>query len=979
MTKTTILFSLLFCLISFQINAQRYLGVKPTDSGGLLSYAQASYDVRQYDLDLSILIEQKAIRGSVRIQADVLSPIDQIVLDLDSAFEVSKVVLEKEGALLPIDFEHKDLKLYCTPHFTFQPQEEFAIRVYYSGKPKVAPRPPWVGGFMWEETEEGKPWIATACQFDGADLWFPCKDHPSDEAEHVRLNITVPKGLEVVSNGVLENVSKSGDSNTFQWIVNSPINNYNIALNIAPYEHLKLDYTNVLGEEMPLNWWVLPEHKKQAKAQFPQFKDHLKFYEKVLGPYPFRSEKYGIVETPHLGMEHQTAIAYGADFTNNEFGFDFLHHHELGHEWWGNLVTASDWKDFWIHEGFCIYMQVLYAEELGGMPAYHKYISTLKPKVRNKQALAPLESKSTLEKYFFGPCYIESDGDIYTKGALVLHTLRYLVGEEALLKGIRKLAYPTKEAERSTDGSQCHFVNSTDFIRIMEEESGMELDWYFELYLRQPDLPNLVINQTESNLTLQWDTPKKLAFPMPVEVVIDGKKKRIEVGLEEVKIPLEKGVKEVLVDPENWIYKASDQSEKEKVRAAFLAQFPKAKLKEVKRKAHFTQYYEIYLPQPLDHSNPKNGTFEQKMYLGHVDFEKPILIETEGYQLYNYPREISKITKGNQLLVEYRFYGESVPKGGIPWKYLTNDLAIEDYHRIVSKLKNVYTGKWISSGVSKGGETTLIYKSKYPNDVDVAVPYVAPIILGVEDPRTDQHINTVGEKTTRKRITEFQRTVLQNRTEVLKEIEQYAAKKEMKFSVGLEVALEYAVLEFPFSYWQWGGNVSDIPTKDAPAKELFNYLNQIVGISFYSDITIDRLLPSYYQHMKELGYYGFDTTPVADLLEIVHKPTNSFFAPQNVDLTYNPNYMKEVVDFLESKGDNILYIYGEYDTWGACAVNPSDKTNALKMVLKKGSHATRIRHFSVEDQIRIYSQLKDWLGVKVEALGDLCLEKEEEI
>lgn len=393
--------------------------------------------------------------------------------------------------------------------------------------------------------------------------------------------------------------------------------------------------------------------------------------------------------------------------------------------------------------------------------------------------------------------------------------------------------------------------------------------------------------------------------------------------------------------------------------------FPTAEITEMEAKDHFTKAYQIVLDQPLDHKNPAAGTFKHYVYLSHTDTKMPTVLITEGYNANPSTYELSKIFKGNQVQVEYRFYGKSRPDT-IPWQYLKNDQAIEDYHKFVTKLKRLYTGKWISTGISKGGETVLIYKSKYPWDVEVAVPYVAPLINGQEDIRTEDHIKTVGSDACRAKIVEFQRAVLKNRETVLSEIANYAAAKNMSFTeLSVDEALEYAVLEFPFSFWQWGGNCAEIPEENATATAMFNYINDIVGISFYNDQTYTELLPSYYQHLTELGYYGFDTTPVKDLLKVVHNPTNKRFAPKNVDLTYNPNYINEVRDFVENKGNKILYIYGEYDTWGACAPNFKPHVNALKMVLKAGSHKTRIADFSKEDQKLIYDKLQSWLGYSV--------------
>jgi hypothetical protein len=390
--------------------------------------------------------------------------------------------------------------------------------------------------------------------------------------------------------------------------------------------------------------------------------------------------------------------------------------------------------------------------------------------------------------------------------------------------------------------------------------------------------------------------------------------------------------------------------------------FPGAEISTIEVRDHFSQAYQMILKQPLDHSNPEAGFFNHYIYLSHSDYNKPTVLITEGYGARHRTYELSEMLKSNQVMVEYRFYGKSRPTP-IQWEYLTNDQAIADYHSIVTKLKQLYKNKWLSTGISKGGETVLIYKSKYPKDIDVAVPYVAPLINTQEDPKTEQHINTIGTDECRSKILKYQRHILENRAAVLEELERFSEEKKMSFTeVSLEEALEYAVLEFPFSFWQWGGKCEDIPDASANPVALFNYVNQIVGFSFYNDKTYYRLLPSYYQHMKELGYYGFDTTPVKDLIKVVHKPTNMRFAPKDVNIVYNPNYIKKVRDYAENKGDNILYVYGEYDTWGACAPTPKPNVDALKMVLKGGSHSTRIKHFSESDQQKVYSKLQDWLG-----------------
>lgn len=390
--------------------------------------------------------------------------------------------------------------------------------------------------------------------------------------------------------------------------------------------------------------------------------------------------------------------------------------------------------------------------------------------------------------------------------------------------------------------------------------------------------------------------------------------------------------------------------------------FPDSEITKIKDLDGFKESYQLVLNEPLDHKNPKKGTFKHYIYLSHLDFNSPMVIETEGYAARYSKTELSSLLHANQLIVEYRFYGKSRPNP-IPWEYLTNDQAIADYHGIVTKLKQLYTGKWISTGISKGGETTLIYKSKYPKDVAIAVPYVAPLINTQEDPRIQQHLATVGTAECREKIIAFQRALLENRTALLNEIKVYAEQKKMSFTeVSMDEALEYSALEFPFSFWQWGGNCEEIPSKHASSKELFDYMNKIVGISFYNDTTFYDLLPSYYQHMSELGYYGFDFTPVKDLIVAVKTTSNSRFAPKDVQINYNPKYIKKVREYVENKGSKILYIYGGYDTWGACSPTPNPKLDALKMVLPEGSHATRIKNFSEQDQDKIMKTLTNWLS-----------------
>jgi aminopeptidase N len=418
--------------------------------------------------------------------------------------------------------------------------KDFTLAVAYGGSPHEAVRPPWDGGFTWKKTKDGKPWIATSCQGEGADLWWPCKDHPSDKPNGMDLHITVPKDLIVASNGTLVGKPKvDGKLHTFHWHVASPISNYCIALNIAPYVLLEDTFTCIDGTKMPIQFFVLPESEAKAKRCMSQFLDHVKVFEEILGPYPFRAEKYGIAETPHLGMEHQTIIAYGNGFKDEQY--DWLHNHELSHEWWGNLVTCRDWKDMWIHEGFGTYMQPLYRERRFGRDAYNREMQ--KQRMMNQSPIAPRESKDSHEIYFGA-----SGNDIYYKGSWVLHTLRWQMGDEKFFESLRKFCYPTDAARKATDGSQVRLVDTDDYVKLCSTIAGEDLGWFFEVYVRQPHLPKLEADKQDGVLKLHWSTPGDLPFSLAVPVVVGGKEVRVAMpgGVGELKV----GDADYAVDPE---------------------------------------------------------------------------------------------------------------------------------------------------------------------------------------------------------------------------------------------------------------------------------------------------------------------------------------------------------------------------------------------------------------------------------------------
>lgn len=518
------------------------------DSGGPLLPEQAAYDVTFYDLTLRVDPSEKSIEGAVLVHARIVHPTSWFVLDLDPLLTARSVSAIQSGNYeQSLRYERRDGRIWAAFPLMKQPGERVQVRVVYGGKPRVAPNPPWNGGFTWAKTPSGAPWIGVSCQMQGADLWWPCKDHPSDEADGMALHITVPEPLICAANGRLMKTQQNQDgTRTFHWRVSTPINNYGVSLNIAPYRTITGVYRSVDGRKVPDTFWVLPEHYEQGRDLFRQFLTYARFLEERLGPYPFRQDKLGIAETPYLGMEHQTIIAYGSDFKNNEHGFDWLLFHEFAHEWWANLVTNADWGDMWLHEGFATYMEALLAEHLKGEAAYHRYLAGQRFGIRNARPVAPRGTTSAAQIY---------GSDIYGKGALILHTLRYLIGDKAFQKALRRMAYPDPAAEQIVNGKQCRFATTDDFLHIAEAESGQRLDWFFEVYLRQPKLPRLISEVKNGELHLRWETPNGLPFPMPVEVRLGGSTRRVEMPQGMATVPLN-GEENPVVDPTKWVLKA---------------------------------------------------------------------------------------------------------------------------------------------------------------------------------------------------------------------------------------------------------------------------------------------------------------------------------------------------------------------------------------------------------------------------------------
>ena len=514
-------------------------------SNGELSELQAGYDVHHYTLNLDLLPEQKSLRGDVRMRALAVSPISSIELDFDPRFEI--VAVEVNG--LGTTFTSDGGKLFLSTDGVAS-GEEFTTRVEYVGQPYVAENPPWEGGFVWSQTESGEHWIATAVQGRGCDLFWPCKDHISDKPDRgVDMRVTVPEDLTVVMNGKLVSESVNEGRKTFHWRTNNPISTYHIALNIAPYKKYELEYTG-LSEGAPtipvVFYHVTDEMEKVERLIRDDFMQQIAFFEKTLGPYPWGEEKIGVVETPHLGMEHQTINAYGNEFEVNDAGFDWLILHEFAHEWWGNLLTQKESRDFWLHEGTASFMDSLYYQERVGAAAYWSHMWEIYNELEICKPIVPDDPATTLD-------YFDSN-DVYYKGAWTLHTLRWLMGEQAFWNTLRRVLYDTTDPW-SLDYPITPVRRSTeDFIAIASEEYGSSLDWFFDVYLRSTDLPRLDIERSATGVELNWENYPGFQLEVPVQIVDDGEVGEVVLAADGQVHPLSEDAI-VHVDPDNKLFR----------------------------------------------------------------------------------------------------------------------------------------------------------------------------------------------------------------------------------------------------------------------------------------------------------------------------------------------------------------------------------------------------------------------------------------
>jgi aminopeptidase N len=468
------------------------------------------------DLSFQVLPATKSIEGDARLTLSFSQPVERIVLELDRVLTISGISLD-DRPLSSDQWTNPDGRLVITPGRVLPADKPVTVRIQYAGQPHQAVRAPWDGGFVWSTTPDGQPWIATAVQGEGCDLFWPCIDHPQGEPARVDLHITVPAGLSAPSNGRFLGKTENPDgTTTWNWSAAHP-DTYAIALNIGPYEEMSADYQSRFGNTVPLRFWRLKTDKpERAAALFAEFPKMLDFYEATVGPFPFGDEKMGVVETPHLGMEHQTINAYGNGYALDGKGYDWLLQHELAHEWFGNQMTNASWDDMWLHEGLGTYMQPLYARWLNGERYMEAELAAMRLLVKNGYPLVSGQPQdaSTVYEDRTGPGL-----DLYYKGALVAHSLRLLIGDEAFKRSVTRLVYGRPDPKPGN--FQPLYATTPDFIRIVEEEAGRDLDWFWKAYLYQAALPRLEMNRDGDRVTLRWVSASG-DFPMPLEVEVDG-------------------------------------------------------------------------------------------------------------------------------------------------------------------------------------------------------------------------------------------------------------------------------------------------------------------------------------------------------------------------------------------------------------------------------------------------------------------------
>jgi aminopeptidase N len=475
---------------------------------GSLRPERTAFDVTYYHLNLDIDPETRTIAGYNDIHYNIVEDFTRLQIDLFDNMHIDSIV--HRGRKL--DFE----RIYNAVFIDFKEKQRKGrndfFRVYYHGEPIEAKNAPWDGGFSWKKDKEGNHWIGVSCEGIGASLWWPNKDHLSDEPDSMRVTARVPNNLIFVGNGILEKAvyGKNDAPSEFTWKVSYPINNYNVTLNIGNYVNFQDYYVAEDGDTLLLDYWVLPYNLEKAKKHFKQVQPMLRCFEIYFGKFPYWNDNYKLVETPYLGMEHQTAIAYGNQYKTGYLGrdysrigldFDYIIIHETGHEYWGNLVSAKDIADMWIHESFCTYSEALYVECMYDYETALKYINAKKPTIRNEYPITGIYDVNE-----------EGDGDMYNKGMLFLNTLRHVINNDSLWFFMLK-DMTTNEFAHKT-------ITANDIMFYFNRMTKMNLTPIFMQYLYYADIPRLYYSLEKgkkNNYTLSYKWQVNVGgFEMPV-------------------------------------------------------------------------------------------------------------------------------------------------------------------------------------------------------------------------------------------------------------------------------------------------------------------------------------------------------------------------------------------------------------------------------------------------------------------------------
>jgi aminopeptidase N len=504
---------LFICLIILGSNpilsAQETATRKDSLQGGLRP-ERTCFDVIRYDLNIKINPDEKSIVGFNRISFKVVDSTQRIQLDLFDNMQVDSIIYANKK----LNYKREFNAVFIDFPEILNAKTKQSIKFYYSGKPIIAKRAPWDGGFVFAQDGQGKPWIGVACQGTGASLWYPVKDSQSDEPDFgATIRVAVPNGLMNVSNGRFKGSEDLKNGYTrWDWEVQNPINTYSINVNIADYVHIHDNHNG-----LDLDYYVLRENEARARAHFEEVKPMMDCFQSKFGAYPFANDGYKLVETPYLGMEHQSAVAYGNKYLKGYLGkdrsgtgigllFDYITIHESGHEWFGNSITAKDSADMWIQEGFTTYSEAVYVECRYGYDKGQQYINGLKSKVDND---GPIIGPYGVNK--------EGSGDMYDKGALFLNTLRHVVNDDAKWW---KMLLKYSETFRHK------IIDTETVVAFFNAETGMDLTPVFDQYLRHANIPALELRVKKGKLETRWKADED-KFLMPVDLKINGKKIRV--------------------------------------------------------------------------------------------------------------------------------------------------------------------------------------------------------------------------------------------------------------------------------------------------------------------------------------------------------------------------------------------------------------------------------------------------------------------